>query len=340
MTPLKKTAEPDNVTYYPIAGSPLGGALYLFGSPSAKSIALLSAGFPDDHAVFLPFASKLANETDTLVGVTCLPGYHDRLDHPWTEYKKDGYTFDEMTNAVREAMKALRLHSTYLGKPKIIGIFHDWGVAPGCIWANRAKADNVNVPDELILFDVLPGPHPETKGGIPQARKPTIYEIIVTFYYRIIFASSFLAQRYLGTSIATIGFLIAVIFLKLFRLSPTLSIDAKVFAARKNPLKLERMIYMMYPYVKMFQALYSGKGFGGFTLPQDLSLMPVLYMYGTEKRIMFHDEASTKLLEREHKEGRSKSNSIAVDGAGHYLYSEIQKLDYCVDCVKEFILKK
>jgi len=332
--------EPNKVVYYPIAGSPLGGALYLFGSSSAKSIALLSAGYPDDHEVFLPFASRLAKETDTFIGVTCLPGYHDREDLPWTEYKKDGFTFDEMTNAVREAMKSLRLHSTYLDKPKIIGIFHDWGVMPGCVWANRAKEDNLNVPDELILFDVLPPPHPETKGGIPKARKPTMYALMITLVYRVIFASSFLAQRYLGNAVATFVFLVGVIFLKLLRLSPTYDIDSKVFDARKTPVKIGRMIYMAYPYVRMFQAMFSGKGFEDYTLPKDLNRMPVLYMYGTEKRVMFHDERSTKLLEREHNEGRSKTNSIAVDDAGHYLYTDVQKLDYCLDCVKEFIKDK
>ena len=74
-----------------------------------------------------------------------------------------------------------------------------------------------------------------------------------------------------------------------------------------------------------------------FTLPQDLAKVPVLYMYGTEKRAAFHVNASVKILEREHKENKSKSNAIAVDGAGHYLY--IQKPDLCFDCVTSFMQK-
>jgi len=336
--------EPDKIIYYPVAGSPVGGVLYLYGSPASKNIALVSAGFPDDPEIFQPFASKLAldKETDTLVGVTCLPGYYDRKDHPWTQYKKDGFTFDEMANAMKEAAKCLCLYSTFKGpgKPKIIGIFHDWGVVPGCMWANRAKTDGVNAPDELVLFDVLPAASKQLEGG-PRPRLDP-YKLFITLFYRILFAVSFWAQRYLGNIVAMPWFVItATLFLKLCRLSPTLDIDAKVFDARKNPLELKRMIYMTYPYAALFKCLLrGGKGLGGARLPSDLSAMPVLYMYGTEKRVMFHDDESKAVLEMEQKEKRSKSNSIAVHGAGHYLYSDLQKLDYCFDCVKQFMMDK
>ena len=85
-------------------------------------------------------ASRLANEIDALVGVTCLPGFDDRADKPWIEHKRekrDGYTFDEMAGCLREASKAL-LSESRCSKPKIIGLFHDWGVLSGTMWANRA----------------------------------------------------------------------------------------------------------------------------------------------------------------------------------------------------------
>ena len=66
------------IVNYPIAGDAKGGALYIYGDANAKNIALMSGGFPDDHAIFIPFASRLASESDTLVGVTCPPGYDDR----------------------------------------------------------------------------------------------------------------------------------------------------------------------------------------------------------------------------------------------------------------------
>ena len=335
--------EPDKIIYYPVPGSPAGGVLYLFGNPASKTIALISAGFPDDPEIFLPFASKLAldKESDTLVGVTCLPGYYDRKDHPWTDYKKDGFTFDEMANALREATKSLLLYSTYKGpgKPKIIGIFHDWAVVPGCMWANRATTDGVNAPDELVLFDVLPSASKQLEGQTKPRLEP--YKLFMTLFYRVLLALSFLAQRYLGNIVAVPWFIISTTFMGLCRLSPTLDIDAKVFKTRQTPMELKRIIYMTYPYVKLFKCiLQGGKGLGGARLPSDLSAMPVLYMYGTEKRVMFHDDESKAVLEMEQKEKRSKSNAIAVDGAGHWLYSDGQKPDYCFDCVKKFMMEK
>jgi len=374
--------KPNKVVNYPISGSPDGGTLYLFyGLPSACSnkLVLMSAGFPDDEEIFIPFASKLSNELGAFVGVTCLPGYHDDGDNKsWTRCKKTGYTFDEMANAFREASKVLRKEyslfssldgaSSTIGeekaKNKFIGIFHDWGVVPGLIWANRAFQD-VNVtgtikkaqvaphsgtpasesdllvapPDELVLFDVLLPPHPETEN-LPLVKGTSVYEIFIALSYRGIFALCFMVQLYVGKVIGVGAFVMGMIILKVFQLSPTHNIDAKVIKSRKPPMDINRMIYMMYPYYQMFKSMLTSKGrkwLEDATLPKDLSQMPVLYMYGTDKRIMFHDYTSKKILEREHEEGTSKSNAIAVDNAGHWLYSDLQKFQFCFDCVVSFV---
>jgi hypothetical protein len=143
---IAKDYPPRKIVSYPIPGdSKKGGALFIYGDEKAKNIAFISPGFPDDHGVFLPFASRLASETDTLVGVTCLPGYDDREDKRWIEHKRqkpDGYTFEEAAAALREAAKALFAESACPSKPKITGIFHDWGSLVGNIWAKQAMAEN------------------------------------------------------------------------------------------------------------------------------------------------------------------------------------------------------
>lgn len=366
--------KPNKIVHYPIAGLPDGGTLYLFyGSPSSCSnkLVLMSAGFPDDEEIFLPFASRLSKELDAFVGVTCLPGYHDDGDNKsWTRCKKGGYTFDEMANAFREASKVLRKEyslfcsskDTTGGRKtaKLIGIFHDWGVVPGLIWANRAlqdvppvqsqqaasygssESDNlvaVAPPDELVLFDVLLPPHPET-GNLPVVKRSYLYEIFITLSYRGIFASCFMVQHYLGKAFGILAFLMGMMVMKVFQLSPTHDIDAHVIKSRNPPMDLNRMIYMMYPYYQMFKSMLTSRGrkwLEDATLPKDLSQMPVLYMYGTDKRIMFHDYVSKKLLEREHEEGRSKSNAVGVENAGHWLYSDLQQFQFCFDSVVSFI---
>ena len=61
------------------------------------------------------------------------------------------------------------------------------------------------------------------------------------------------------------------------------------------------------------------EAFYGCYLPEDLAKTPVLYMYGVEKRINFHDKAAVMMLE-EKREGHGRSRAIAVEDAGHWLY--------------------
>ena len=71
------------------------------------------------------------------------------------------------------------------------------------------------------------------------------------------------------------------------------------------------------------------------SLPKDLKKTPVLYLYGTSKNFLMHDRGALAFLEREAREGRSKSNAIAVDNAGHYLF--LQKPDKCLEEVMKFM---
>lgn len=294
----------------------------------------MSAGFPDDHRPFVPFGSRLAKENDTLVGIICLPGYDDREEKPFRDHMKNrqkGYTLDEMSVCFREAAKALRSESTAKSKVKFTGIFHDWAVAIGLLWANRAIADGSdNAPDELVLFDVLSPPHPSTHD-IPPADKTPFLQTIPSWLYRVIFVVSFEIQRIISNAIASFFFIFALTLLTVLKLGPTLKIDDETREKLGMP-NLTHMIYMCYPYCNLWKKTEDLKE---ACLPQNLSKCPVLYLYGTKKRGTFHDSSGLKLLQREHEKKMSKSNAIAVDEAGHYLY--LQKPDICFDYVVKFM---
>mmetsp|Transcript_36877 Transcript_36877/g.66320 ORF Transcript_36877/g.66320 Transcript_36877/m.66320 type:complete len:346 (+) Transcript_36877:33-1070(+) len=342
---MKFDQPPRKIVYYPIPGDPKGGALFIYGDEKAKNMALMSAGFPDDQKPFIPFASRLANETDTLVGLICLPGFDDRADKPWTDHKrdkKDGYSFDEMATCFREAAKALRSESSSPTKPKFTGIFHDWGVNPGAMWANRAIADgSENAPNELVYFDVLMPPHPSTPDMPPADGKISIRQLLVNHYYQFVLGLAFGIQRYVANIFAIFGLIFGMIPLMVpCGISPTGKIDDDTRKELGVP-DISHSIYMCYTY---FNVVYRGEGYKkllthqldeDYTLPQDLSKVPVLYMYGTDKSANFHLEQPLKVLQREHDEKRSKSKVVAVDGAGHYLY--LQKPELCFDCVTEFM---
>lgn len=328
---------PRKVVEHPIAGEDKAGALFLYGKPDSARIAVLCAGYPDDHEVFQAFASRLADEAGCLVGVTCLAGFDDRKERPYTANKLSGYSFDEMTGSLREAVKALRAESTNKDA-KLIGIFHDWGMAPGTMYTNRTLEEGTEdlIPDRLVIFDVLAPPHPKATD-VPTTRKDTFYETFVTLAYRAVFAAAFGLRRYISKFLAQAVFLSGMITLTVLGLGPSLDIDNKVFEQRQKKPPLDRFVYMAYPYYYALKSMVSGnleQDFPGMSLPLDLARTPVLYMYGTEKRIMFHDRRSVAMLENENKKG-GKSKVVVVEKAGHYLY--VQQEDICMKEAVKFV---
>jgi len=345
---------PSKIVSYPIDGDANGGALFLYGDATkATRLALMSPGFPDDQEVLLPFADRLAKETNTLAGVICFPGFDDRPDRSWTVNNKDGYDYDQVTDAFRDAAKALRAESTAARvssnnsniKPAVmVGIFHDYGVVPGMLWFNRAVAEAKEegsekelAPEKVVLFDVLPPPSKthdyDKKSALPSLSMAR--ELFITIFYRGVFALSFLAQRYVANILGCIVFVFGTSVMSLFRISPTLKIDADILAQRKPPMALSRILYMCYPYVSFFGAAMGRINMEAYTLPVNLNKTPCLYLYGTEKRINFHDYNALSILEKEERNQNSQSRAIAVEKAGHWLY--VQQFDLCFRHVKNFL---
>lgn len=348
-TPSAATPPPPRpAIFYPIGNEneSKGGAIFTFGCSSSSHVVLLSAGYPDDHGTFLPFAERLAKEADCYCGVTCLAGFDDRPQdgRPWTAHNKDGYTFDEMAAGLRDAGRALRASSTCRSTSSFHVIFHDWAVPPGMIYINKAideaklvGAGTGDVPDDVVLFDVLVPIHPETKDPPPPAMKSP-YQILMELTYRLCFATSFLMQRYVHRYVGLLCMGLSISFLKTFQLIPTGKLDADTMEERQPPLDPSRMIYMAYPYWGLFRSLLTGNigAFSGCTVPLNLFKTPVLYLYGTDKKILFDDEQVREHVRREGKKPGNKSAAIAVDDAGHWLYRHQE--DACIDLVKKFIL--
>ncbi len=331
----KNLPVPHKIERFQLGDDPNGGAVFFYGKPDSNKIAIFCAGYPDDHENGQVFCSRLAEENDTLVGLTCLPGYDDRPEKRWYTHKPEGYTFDEMAGGIRDAVKVLRAESTN-ENAKLTAIFHDWGVVPGMIWANRSLEDsNADSPSEIVLFDVLTKIHKTHKEGLPEFDKPSFHKTFVTHYYRLVFAFAFGIQKYFSKYLALPCFFLGFMPMMLLPIGPTLAIDDKIHTSRVKPLDPFRMIYMTYPYFELYKTVLNGTysvKLADATLPKDLKKTPVLYLYGTEKRVQFHDDRDLYVLEREAKENRSKSNA---ENAGHYLY--IQQADLCLDEVKKFM---
>jgi hypothetical protein len=176
------------------------GSLYVYGSANITTgttthLLLFCAGYPDNHTAFEPLGQRFATENEEesssfLVGITCLAGYDDSI--PLAAYPAQGYTFDEWTIALKEAVKTLRkYHSSLIsttttasGNPHhhqqqpplskattLTCVFHDWAVVPGNIYVNQTLQDDDDSllqdirPDRMVIFDVL---LPPTKTALRQ----------------------------------------------------------------------------------------------------------------------------------------------------------------------------
>ncbi len=221
-------------------------------------------------------------------------------------------------------------------------------ISSGILWANKSiqEGDTQYAPDKLVLFDVLPTVHKSLENDLPPHKKPTIKEKITTIAYRIVLAGSFALQYYVSKYVALLLFIVGFTVLGVLGLGPVQQIDVDTMQARQPPLDPHRMIYMAYPYLLLFTTPWkkskskskaASDDISLFCLPKDLKKCPLLYLYGTVKNVMFHDDGALKYLEREAKENRSKSDAIAVEGTGHYLY--LQKPDKCLEEVMKFMAK-
>ena len=332
---------PDKVVYYPISGDgsdKTSGRLFIWGKATAANVILLCAGYPDDQGSFSAFAQQLSKEADCLCGVACLIGYDDYPERPYSSFKPEGYTFDEMTLSLRAAAKALKVYYSTNPSAQFVTIFHDWGSCVGAWYTNRVfeEKDALVSPDKIVYFDVLPiRSHPKDVNVVMPSKK-TWHHTILEVTYRIVLAKAFLISRFLSKYLAAFYFVAMFALLPLIGVVPKSPLDDKIIQEKKT--SLFRIIYMAYPYYNMFRAL-AGIDRDVFMEEFHLPLLdetPVLYLYGKEKGLQFHDEAVVKYLEEQ---GNKKDNTcrvVAVSNAAHWLY--LQQPQVCLEAVKEFIL--
>jgi pimeloyl-ACP methyl ester carboxylesterase len=273
------------------------GDIHLFGSRDASHLVIMCAGFPDDHKAFTPMAVRLAEECGYLVGVICLPGYGTPFD-PST-FHEDGYSFADWVGSLREAVKALRSHSTKpASKTKLTGIFHDWGVIAGLQYTNQTIEEEVKdlMPSQLVIFDVLLGYHPKAPDKPKLSEKDsaikTIYNSLRVLSYQAFLAMAFVLQKYLPKSMIIAYLSMGAFLLKTIEFFPLSRQDFK--------------------YVDL----------------------PVLFLYGGGKAVSLHDPKAVALLDQEQEQG-NRSRSVKVEDAGHWLHWS--HLDTCFQEVQQFL---
>lgn len=352
---------------YPIPGNDEGGILHTYGNPTANNIVLCCPGFPDDHRPFTPLARRLAEE-NCFVGITCYPGfdYSTFRKSKFNGYKRQGYSFDEVAMCIREATKRLFEeycnnasvserkkdedgidaidsnipHNNESNKPQFTVILHDWGVVPGLMFTNNSLDDTASphVPHKVVLLDVLTWPHLQCKDlplqtDVAYPLKPSRLELIITTSYREALAISFAMLLYISELVGLITLVILYGVVMLLQLNPTRHIDNVL--VNRNSINPFHLVYQCYPYFYMFRNIINKSGFANASRPLDLFKTPILYIYGANKNVMFHDWRSLALLEREEREGASACRVVRMEDAGHWMF--VQKTEACLKEIQQFL---
>lgn len=347
--------KPKKILHYPIPGNPTGGILHIYGEPTPQQdVILYCGGFPDGLEPISNLAERLAttrngNDRGCYIGVTCFPGFDCETfnEQKFNGFKRGGFTFDEVTCCLRDAADALFMEHAKAtadeSKTTFTLMTHDWGAAIGHMFINRAIDEpkfTQHKPNRAVMLDVLMSPHPksnhkEALRGI-EVYTPTARDHLFTLAYRTAFAISFAASLHISETIGLIvmGIMVTVGF-KIFRLSPLMDVDSEhMKKTRTDP---ELFLYMTYPYYHMFREFFKGStnAFVDATLPLDLKQMPILYIYGAQKNVMFHDYRSVAMLEREEKQGLSECRVVKLEGIGHWMY--LQEPEICETEIRKFL---
>eukprot|EP00928_Gymnodinium_smaydae_P043328 TRINITY_DN29052_c0_g3_i1.p1 TRINITY_DN29052_c0_g3~~TRINITY_DN29052_c0_g3_i1.p1 ORF type:complete len:349 (-),score=46.69 TRINITY_DN29052_c0_g3_i1:64-1068(-) len=309
----------------PLLGIDNGQKVYIIGKPGASTLVLCQAGYPDKHDAFLPLARELAKE-DCLVGVTCMPEFDTDGKGPLR--KPEGYDFNECALCFGQAAEALQKEAAAGSTAPLVLVLHDWGVAPGTIYANRCLAEAKSRPSiiGIVYFDVLPS----AKGAavVPDS----MYELLVHVIYRGHFAWSFLLSRISGL-LGTVNYAFgsAFIFGILGRwLNPVGRLDA-IKGQGPSISSFAVLPRISYPYYHLFREMLGKKGalLNEFHLPP-LEKAPALYIYGKNKNTMFHAKTTLDVLD-----ATDNCEQVGISNAGHWVYR--QQSDECFRRVKSFI---
>jgi pimeloyl-ACP methyl ester carboxylesterase len=342
------TPQPNKILNYPIPGDETGGRLFLFGNPNAQRIIFFCPGYPDDHSSFSPLAARLAKELDAFCGVTCLAGYDDSPEKSWTSFRSEGYTTEEWVQALRTASKIFRQEATH-DKVVFTNIFHDWGSLVGCTFANRVleEKDPLLAPNQIVYFDILPFQAHKDEPNRPPPEQHSGWRIFIETLYRVLFALASCVYHRISKYPGILMYGANLRLLEVLGLSPFYHHDWDTIRSRK--LDPSRITYMLFPYQNLvaemlqlpsnlykdllfsfYTASAAMKSFESFHLPL-LDQVPVLFLYGSSKRVQLHDQNVADLL-RQH---AGKSDSVGVQNAGHWAH--LQQPDVCFEAVKKFI---
>ena len=248
------------------------------GSPSSKKLLILLAGYPDSElsgwGEVIPELAK-----DYRLFCLCYPGFSSKSGTGTADsLPKWGYTWKELLAGLNNTIEDLlqseqKQHQANYQSFTLVT--HDWGAHIGLVYQNQFPKR----VDKLVLLDV----------GMLKTPKPL--QLLVIILYQLWFATSYLLSQLISQTFGSV-------FFNLFVGTPLLKWVGPcphdlTLTNTRNPQEIH--VNMCYLYYHFWRALIIRKD----SLPKPkFPTCPVLFLYGTRKRCLFHDERFLNKIER------------------------------------------
>lgn len=243
---------------------------------------VLMSGFPDDETSFDQLEVAFSG-THALLAV-CMPGYStsNAVDIPrW------GFDFDEIVEMLRATVVA------NFGEKKVVVVGHDWGSYVTLLYVNRYS----EFVAKYITLDV----------GLYSLTDQPLKDKLVDLGYKGLLATAFVLR---ALRLGVFG--IVLVALYPWGLIGPCPHETEM-PRRTTAWFAKPDIGLCYPYFQLFKGVF----FRTLPVPK-FPKMPVLFVYGKRKRIMFHSAAFLRAIEKT----ENGSAYEALD-CGHFMQAQM-----------------
>lgn len=239
-------------------------------------ILVFISGFPDDFLTPWTALFDKLKDKYRIVSV-CFPQFETGA-----KFQRWGHDFTELMQMFDATVKH------HIQEQPFTLCAFDWGTAIGY----KYTAENPSRVQRYVSFDIGFGFGDEN-----------FKDIFQSFFYRINFAALYLIACLLGEYIGNICMYLFFILLQMFPfLSPV---------TEKAPRKIKEVsVRMMYPYFYLMKAIVTN------SISMKFPTCPFLYLYGTDKNVMFHNAKFLRRIET-----TEKCYSKAYNG-GHFFMNK------------------
>jgi len=256
-------------------------------------VLIMIAGFPDSNGTWDTLA-PLFEEQKYHVVTMAYPGI-DPADVPRLERERRwGYDLDAVVAALLQLIQEYR----EMGCTTVFLLGHDWGSFP----VLRVAHDYPTAITAVVSEDI---------GIVAPIYSLRLKSILVILGYQWLFVTIFIVTRLLPVGMGN-WFCQTALWLYPWRLIGPVALPTTSASAFGRPPWTLHYPYQMHPYFHLYKNIITK----GQVNPVRFTKVPLLYIYGRQKRVMFHTPKYLQRLEQAH-----NCRHICYEDAGHWIHT-------------------